>query len=467
MSLLGLSQLLASSAVPVQNVRRPHILLVVADDLGFNDVGFHGSKQIPTPNMDALAATGVQLDGYYVQPVCSPTRSCVMTGRHVIHSGIYDPDCSLGTTYAVPRNFTMLPKRLKALGYETHAVGKWHLGAIDPETVPTGRGFDTFYGYYSGAEDYFHHNVGGVGGKKQYLDIHDDIALNTVLRPAYGIDGQYSTHLYASRAERIIKQHAAAAASGPLFMYLAWQAIHSPDEVPDAYRNAFNGTIPPDGAAGEAKGTGLHRRIVAGMVACLDEGMGNVTDALKSAGMMKDTVIFFTADNGGPAEGFNSNMASNWPLRGMKRTLWEGGVRATAFITGAGLRKTGYVSHAMLHVTDIPISLLALALNGLDADPTDKASWKDWHELVGKEEPRFQLGDGVDTFATLATGEASPRTEIIHEAHQAGHEDGNGQAIRVGDLKLIFEKGPMWHGEPTYSRRYSHVARTLTDTCPI
>ena len=101
--------------------RRPHIIMVVADDLGWNDVSFHGSTQIPTPTLDKLANDGVQLNNYYVQPVCSPTRSCLLTGRHVIHSGIYDPDCGQGTTYAVPLNFTMLPRHLKAFNYEVRA----------------------------------------------------------------------------------------------------------------------------------------------------------------------------------------------------------------------------------------------------------------------------------------------------------------------------------------------------------
>ena len=103
----------------------PHMIIAVADDLGYNDVSFHGSEQVPTPNLDRLAAEGVILNQYYVQPVCSPTRSTILTGRHVIHSGIYDPDCSPGTTLAVPVNFTMLPAHLKTLGYSTAAIGKW------------------------------------------------------------------------------------------------------------------------------------------------------------------------------------------------------------------------------------------------------------------------------------------------------------------------------------------------------
>ena len=116
----AVASLSAIGAANATAVRRPHILLVVADDLGWNDVSWHGSQQVPTPNLDALAASGVTLNNYYVQPVCSPTRSCLLTGRHVIHSGIYDPDCSPGTTFSVPLNFSMLPKHLSTYGYESH-----------------------------------------------------------------------------------------------------------------------------------------------------------------------------------------------------------------------------------------------------------------------------------------------------------------------------------------------------------
>jgi len=172
--------------------------------------------------------------------------------------------------------------------------------------------------------------------------------------------------------------------------------------------------------------------------------------------MAQQTIIVFTTDNGGPAQGFNSNMASNWPLRGMKRTLWEGGVRGNGFAWGAGLQKVGYVSRAMLHATDLPVSLLAVAVNGLEREPTSSA-WIDWREhpllaktMAQKGEPPFQIGDGVDNWLAISTGADSARTEIIHESHPDGAntDDGNGQALRVGAYKLVFEKGPQWHGPP-------------------
>ena len=226
----------------------------------------------------------------------------------------------------------MLPEHLKNLGYSTHAIGKvrvplplrsppappqlvlpltarslrarllpcsplvqWHLGDFAPQLTPTGRGFDTFYGYYDGAEEYFSHTIKG------FVDLHNDSAAEWGLGHATGQDGAYSTHIYTTQAERTIARHAAkAAADGtdvpPLFMYLAYQAIHSPDEVPQSYRDPFNATIPDTPDHDKVLGnTGNHRRTVAGMVAALDEGIGNVTAALEAAGMKENTLIFFTA----------------------------------------------------------------------------------------------------------------------------------------------------------------------------
>lgn len=342
--------------------------------------------------------------------------------------------------------------------------------------------FDTYFGYYGGAEDYLTHKVG------KYLDLHDDVGSS--IHPALEYDGKYSTHIYAERATKIIAEfaekekaktaHGSDGSRSSLFMYLAFQAIHSPDEAPQSYIDKFNDTIPDvDGD----KGGHAHRRIVAGMISALDEGIGNVTKALKDANMMDDTIIVFTTDNGGPAQGFNSNMASNWPLRGMKRTLWEGGVRGNGFVHGAGLAKTGYVSEALLHAVDLPISLLAVAANGLEADPTDESEWRDWRDIVdstvggsaseSESEPPLQLGDGLDAWKTLSTGAASPRTEIIHEAHPTGagmhgKDDGNGQALRMGDYKLILEKGPHWHGPPNdfwYESNSDPLLYSHTVTC--
>ena len=147
----------------------PHIVFIVSDDLGFNDVGFHGSKQIGTPHIDAIAADGLTLMNYHVQPVCSPSRATFMSGRHVIHTGIYMP-FSQATPLRLNLSYTLLPSFLKSCcGHATHMVGKWHLGQNVLASLPTGRGFETYLGYWSGAEDYYTHTTKGN------YDFNDDV----------------------------------------------------------------------------------------------------------------------------------------------------------------------------------------------------------------------------------------------------------------------------------------------------
>ena len=134
----------------------PSIVLMLADDLGFNDVSFHGSGQIPTPAIDEIAASGLALDNFHAQPVCTPTRASLLSGRHAIHHGIYMP-FDRGDARRLNLSYTLLPAALKPLGYNTHAVGKWHLGQNELAALPGRRGFDSYYGYWSGAENYSSH----------------------------------------------------------------------------------------------------------------------------------------------------------------------------------------------------------------------------------------------------------------------------------------------------------------------
>lgn len=237
----------------------------------------------------------------------------------------------------------------------TAAVGKWHLGSFSPRTVPTGCGFDTYTGYYGGAEDYFQHNVG------RFLDLHNDRATGgswdgADLRGYYGVNGTYSTQIYANHAISLLDGWAEAKVD-KFFMYLAFQAIHSPDEVPQSYQDKFITTIPDTDddskgcgpgmlKPGEKCSVGRHRRIVAGMIAAvisrmlctsvthirlhchktsrltkacisraqLDEGIGNITAATITNGLAGSITYVFTTDNGGPAQGFNGNMVrlSHW-----------------------------------------------------------------------------------------------------------------------------------------------------------
>ncbi|XP_050405848.1 arylsulfatase J isoform X1 [Patella vulgata] len=378
----------------ILSANQPNIIFVIADDMGWHDVGFHGSDML-TPNIDKLAYEGVILNNYYVSPICSPTRSAIMTGRHPIHTGMQHEVIGNDTPYGLPLNFTIMPQYLKALGYDTHAVGKWHLGHFKKEYLPTLRGFDSFFGYLTGHEDYFDHVAEGspYWGK--------DFRNNT--DPVATMDGDYSTELYTSLAENIISTHNQ---SKPLFLYLAYQAVHAgnsqadPLQAPQKYIDRFPNI------------TNIPRKIFGGMVSALDDGIGNLRSVLEKTGMMNNTVLVFTTDNGGPTNGYDRNAACNWPLRGCKNTMWEGGVRGNGFVHSPLLRKTGYIMDNLMHITDWLPTIYSLA-GGNASDLPNQDGYNVWNMLSDDGQPI--------------------RTSVLHNIDPIQ----NFAAIRVGEYKLV------------------------------
>ncbi|GLH05222.1 Arylsulfatase B, partial [Gryllus bimaculatus] len=176
---------------------QPHIVVFVADDLGFNDVSFHGSNQIPTPNIDALAYSGIILNRHYVQPVCTPTRAALMTAKYPIRMGLQGTPLIPGELRAMPPG-KILPEYMRELGYATHAVGKWHLGFYEADMTPTYRGFDSHVGYWNGLISYYDHVM--------------------------GISGRYATDVFTERAEQVVADHDP---RRPLFLYVAHLAVHA------------------------------------------------------------------------------------------------------------------------------------------------------------------------------------------------------------------------------------------------
>ncbi|XP_070150541.1 arylsulfatase B [Polyergus mexicanus] len=388
------SLILLLVATRASSTRQPHIIFILADDLGWNDVGFHGSGQIPTPNIDALAYSGLLLDRYYVTPICTPSRSALMTGKYPIHTGMQHGVLKGAEPRGLPLHEKILPEYLRELGYSTHIVGKWHLGFYKKEYTPTYRGFDTHTGYWTGHHDYYDHTA--VENPYWGLDMRRD------MEPAWDLHGEYSTDIFTKEAVKLIDNHNS---SRPMFLYLAHAAVHS--------GNPYNPLPAPDEEVAKLKNIfDYNRRRFAAMLSKLDQSVGQVVEALHKNGMLQDSVIVFSSDNGGPAAGFNLNAASNWPLRGVKNTLWEGGVRGTGLIWSPRLVRSGRVSRQMIHITDwLPTLITAAGGNALNLTSID----------------------GMNLWNALSEDTESPRANILHNI-----DDIYGvSAITIGDWKLI------------------------------
>lgn len=304
--LAGLAAL-AVTACQAADASRPNIVVIVTDDQGYADVGFNGGTEIPTPNMDRIAAGGVRFGrGYVTHSVCAPSRAGLMTGRYQSRFG-YDLNPSNDPADAeggLPTSEATMAEILKQVGYATMAVGKWHLGT-HPSLRPLKRGFDEFYGFLTGGHRYFPEELtlNDLSDAKMHLDWyrtrirHNGVPVET---------GDYLTDGLSDQAVDFIRRRR----DGPFFLYLAYNAPHAPLQATQKYLDRF-----PHIAEGP-------RRAYAAMVSAVDDGIGRVLDALDAHGLAENTLVVFLSDNGGT--GFASR---NTPLRGRKRTLFEGGIR--------------------------------------------------------------------------------------------------------------------------------------------
>lgn len=360
---------------------KPNIILILADDVGWNDVGWH-NKKIRTPILNGLVEEGVELQSSYVTSLCSPSRAALLTGIYPFRLGLQHGVLKPTKPHGLPLNVTLLPERLRRLGYATHIVGKWHLGFCKWAYTPTYRGFDSFFGFYSGQEDYYKHTTGGGY----------DFRYNTKIFRSR--TKRYSTSTFGKHAADIIFHHKR---TTPLFLYVAFQAAHAPLQVPQKFEDLHREIKNP------------RRRKFAGMVSAADEAVGDIMTALKKRNMHKNTLIIFLSDNG--ATPFAAG--NNWPLRGGKSTLWEGGTRVPSFIWGNMIKKvnnTPSINKGMIHAVDWYPTIVAAA--------------------GGKPDVTI---DGVIQWDMLRFGAPSNRTNFVYNINQIT----GSAALRMGKYKLI------------------------------
>jgi arylsulfatase A-like enzyme len=387
--LAGLLPTPGERAVAAEATQPPNIIYILADDLGWEDVGFHGSD-IKTPNLDRLAETGVELETFYSQQICTPSRAALMTGRYPLRYGLQTGAIPSGGRYGLATDEWLLPQALHDAGYETALIGKWHLGHADQKYWPRQRGFDHFYGALVGEIDHFSHTAHGIS------DWWRD---NTPIEEA-----GYDTTLFGDEAVRLISGHNP---KKPLFIDLSFTAPHTPYQAPAEYLDRYPQITDPA------------RRAYAAMITAMDEQIGRVVAALEARQMRDNTLIIFHSDNGGTRSAkFTGESAvkgelppNNGPYRDGKGTLYEGGTRVVAIANWPGRIKPGKVG-GMLHIVDMYPTLVGLAGGKL-----------------GKNKPL----DGMDVWATVSADGSSPRTEVVYNV------DPFLAAIRHDDWKLV------WH----------------------
>lgn len=389
---------LISFAVPAGNpavAAKPNILLIVADDLGWSDVGWHGGFG-KTPVMDKLVREGVELDQHYVQPVCTPTRTALMSGRY---PGRFGPQALAPSNLrAMPLGTPIIASALKAAGYRTHMAGKWHLGAR-PEWIPNAYGFDSSYGTLTGAADPWTHKY--RKGNPYEDTWHRDGKL-------FHEEGN-ATELVAAEAVRRV-----AGGPSPWFVYVPFHAVHTPVDAPEEFKKLHDGTKFHDDPAKHDS-----RLRLAAMVSQLDAKVGQLVAAVEKAGQRNNTLIIFTSDNGGieslknayagkvPDSPLNSE---NDPLRGQKNTLYEGGTRVCAFANWPGTLRPRKMTTPMHAVDWFPT---IAAITGIK--PTADLKW-----------------DGVNQWDRLIGADGTAPDRAIYIAMQGG-----ARSLRLGDWKII------------------------------
>ena len=376
---------LSSLALSAQASDRPNVVVIVADDLGWADVGFHGNQIIDTPSLDRIAAEGAQLNRFYTTPICSPTRAALMTGRDPIRLGVAYSTIMPWQNNGIHPDETFLPELFLSAGYQTAMVGKWHLGHAQQSYHPNSRGFEHFYGHLH-TEVGFYPPFASLGGK--------DFQRNGV-----SIDDQgYESYLLADEVSRYIRERDA---EKPFFIYMPFIAPHTPLDAPEKLQAKYASMADDRGKSRSkmadstrfmAKVTGRTsaRPMYAAVVDAMDQAIGRVLNTLDREGLADNTIVLFFSDNGGAVYAIGG--ADNAPLRGGKGDTFEGGIRVVAAMRWPEKIPMGSRVDSIMSVMDVLPTLTSAA--GIDADT------------------QFRL-DGRNMLPALIDGQTMPREKLL------------------------------------------------------
>jgi len=405
------SLMLAALAIgesQAQTPRPPNIVVIFADDLGYGDLGAFGAPNVRTPRLDALAVEGQKWTSFYVQPVCSPSRAALLTGRLPIRNGMFGSPSAVApkvfrdnAAQGLPVEEVTVAELLESVGYRTAIVGKWHLGQL-PQFLPMRHGFEFWFGLpYSHdmrmtvPRDKGMQTAAYYSPKPEYWDVALMRNDQVIERP---VDHRTLTRRYTEEALRWIRENK----GRPFFLYLAHSLPHIPLARSDAFVGHSDGGIYGD------------------VIEEIDWSVGRIVDALRDSGVDRNTLLLFTSDNG-PWLPFHDHAGSAGPLKEGKGTTWEGGVRTPAIFWWPGTVKPGVV-------TGIG--------SGLDLMATAAS-------LAGAKIPADRVSDSVDLTPVLMRGAASPRNELFY------YWDSELRAVRKGKYKIHFiTSGAYGEGQP-------------------
>lgn len=395
--ILAVTVVVSSYAVSKPSSAQPNVIILLADDLGWADVGYHGSD-IETPAIDSIAEQGMRLERFYVNPICTPTRASLLTGRDALRMGVGYFPILAWSNKAISQSEHFMPESFQAAGYQTGMVGKWHLGHTLESHTPNARGFDDFFGHLHTQVFYFTHKTSG-GHDLQ----HNGVSVRR--------DGEYMTDVHGEEATQFIKQRDK---DKPFFLYVPFLAPHSPMEAPSEliakYGERERVDLPTDNPLKDsfpADKIKQVQQVYAAMVDSMDQSIGRILSTLEEEGIADNTIVMFFSDNGA----FNGFGGVNQPLRGEKMTVFEGGIRVPAVIKWPGNIPAGSVSEQLMSVMDVfPTLANASGVTMKNTKPLDGLNvWP----LT--EQTEFKARNG-DTFFVAEQPTASPYFyAVIHK----------------------------------------------------